>query len=86
LVGLLERGISQPQGLYLHTGHHKENKRTQTSISPVRVEPTIQVFEQAKTVHALYHTANVIVSHYSADKLNVIMFGSQIVYKINLLN
>jgi hypothetical protein len=38
---------------YLHTKQHKQNKRTQTSMPQVRFEPTIPVFELAKTVHAL---------------------------------
>jgi hypothetical protein len=52
-VGLLGRGISSSQGLYLHTRQHKQNKRTQTSMPQVGFEPTIPVFERAKTVHAL---------------------------------
>jgi hypothetical protein len=55
------------------TGHHPfarplpthrttqtQNKRTQTSIPWVGFEPTISVFERAKTVHALDCTATVI--------------------------
>jgi hypothetical protein len=52
-VGLLGRGISPSQGRYLHTEQHKQNKSTQTSILRVGFEPTIPVFERAKTVHAL---------------------------------
>jgi hypothetical protein len=52
-AGLLGRGISPSQGRYLHTEQHKQNKRTQTSIPLVGLEPTIPVFEQAKTVHFL---------------------------------
>jgi hypothetical protein len=37
-----------------------QNKRIQTSMSQVRFEPTIPVFEQPKTVHALDCAANVI--------------------------
>jgi hypothetical protein len=43
-----------------HTGQHKENKRTQTSIPQVGFEPKIPVFERRKTVHALDRTATVI--------------------------
>jgi hypothetical protein len=37
-----------------------QNKRTQTSIPRVGLEPKIPVFERAETVHALYHAATVI--------------------------
>jgi hypothetical protein len=46
------REISQSQGRYLHTGQHKQNKRTQISMLQMGFEPTIPVFERAKTVHA----------------------------------
>jgi hypothetical protein len=49
-VGLLGQGISPSQGRYLHTGH---NKRTQISMLQ-------EVFERAKTVHALDRAATVI--------------------------
>jgi hypothetical protein len=52
-VGLLERGISQSQGRYLHRTKQTQSKRRQTSMPWVRFEPTISVFERAKTVHAL---------------------------------
>jgi hypothetical protein len=61
-VGLLGRGISPSQGSYLHTGQHKQNKRTQTSMPQVGFEPMIPAFEQAKTVHALDRAATVIDS------------------------
>jgi hypothetical protein len=48
-------GISPSQGLSLHTEHHKQDKRTQTS-----ARPTIPVFERAKTFHALDRAATVI--------------------------
>jgi hypothetical protein len=51
------RGISLSQGRYLHTGQHKH---TQTSMPQVGFEPTIPVFEWAKTVHALDRAATVI--------------------------
>jgi hypothetical protein len=60
-VGLLGRGISPSQGRYLHTELHKQNKRTQTSMPQVGFEPTIPLFERAKTVHhALDRAATVI--------------------------
>jgi hypothetical protein len=46
-----------------YTGQHKQNKRTQTSTPLVGFEPTIPVFERAKTVHALDRAANVVGSH-----------------------
>jgi hypothetical protein len=60
-VGFLGRGISPSQGRYLHTGQHKHRtKRTQTSIPQVGFEPTIPVFEQAKTVRVLDRAATVV--------------------------
>jgi hypothetical protein len=53
-------GISPSQGRYLHTEQHKQNKRTQTSMSRVGFEPTIPVFERAKTVHSIDSAATVI--------------------------
>jgi hypothetical protein len=50
-VGLLGRGISPSQGRYLHTGQHKYG-----------FEPTIPVFERAKTVHALGRAVTMIDS------------------------
>jgi hypothetical protein len=45
-----------------HRTTQTRNKRTQTSMPQVRFEPTIPVFERAKTVHALDHAATVIDS------------------------
>jgi hypothetical protein len=59
-VGLLGRGISPSQGLCLHTGQHKHNKRTYTSVCGVGFKPTTPVFERAKTVHALDRAATVM--------------------------
>jgi hypothetical protein len=59
-VGLLQRWISQSQGLYLYTEQQTQNKRTQTSMPRVGLEPTIPVFERAKMGHALARVANVI--------------------------
>jgi hypothetical protein len=39
---------------------YTQNKRTQTSMLRVGFEPTIPVFERAKTVHALDRAAAVI--------------------------
>jgi hypothetical protein len=52
--------ISSSQGRYLHTGQHKQNKRTHTSMCKVGFEPMIPVFEGAKTIHALDRAAIVI--------------------------
>jgi hypothetical protein len=43
-----------------HTGQHKQNKRTQTSMSQVEIEPTIPMFEREKTVHAQDRASTVI--------------------------
>jgi hypothetical protein len=59
-IGLLRREISPSQGRYLHAGQHKHNPRTQTSMHRLGFEPTIPVFEQGKTVHALDSAATVI--------------------------
>jgi hypothetical protein len=60
LVGLLRREINPSQGLYLHTGQHKQNKRTQqTSMPEAGFEPTITTSERAKTVHVLDRSATV---------------------------
>jgi hypothetical protein len=59
-AGLPGWAISPLQGRYLHTGQCKQNKRTQTSMPQVGFEPTIPVFEQVKTAHALGRTATVI--------------------------
>jgi hypothetical protein len=56
----LSTGVSPSQGRYLHTGQHKQNKRTQTSMSQMGFQPTIPVFERAKIVHALDRAATVI--------------------------
>jgi hypothetical protein len=53
-----DQPVARP--LPAHTGQHKQNKRTQTSMLIVRFEPTIPVFERAKTVHALDRAATVI--------------------------
>jgi hypothetical protein len=53
LVGLLGREMSPPaRPLPTHGITKTENKRTQTYMTQVEVEPKIPVFERAKTVHA----------------------------------
>jgi hypothetical protein len=60
-VGLLGRGISPSQGNYLHREQHKHriNAHRHTPMPRVGFEPTILVFERAKTVHALARAATV---------------------------
>jgi hypothetical protein len=53
-------GSASRKACYLHTEQHKENKRTQTSMSQVGFEPTTPAFERAKTVHDLDRVATVI--------------------------
>jgi hypothetical protein len=54
-VGMTHWTGDQPvaRPLHTHTGRHKQNKRKLTSVLQVGFEPTIPVFERAKTVHAL---------------------------------
>jgi hypothetical protein len=60
-VGLLGRGISPSQRpLRTHRTTQLQNNRTQTSMPLMGFEPTIPVFERAKTVHTLDRTATVI--------------------------
>jgi hypothetical protein len=58
--GLLGQGISPSQGCYLHRTAQTQNELRQTSMPWVVFEPTIPVFERAKTVYALDHVATVI--------------------------
>jgi hypothetical protein len=53
-----DQPVARP--LPAHTEQHKQNNRTQTSMPRVGFEPTIAVFEQAKTVHALERAATMI--------------------------
>jgi hypothetical protein len=46
-----DQPVTRP--LPTHRAIQTQNKRTQTSVPRVRFEPTIPVFERAKTVHAL---------------------------------
>jgi hypothetical protein len=59
-VVLLERVISPSQGRYLHRTTQTQNNLTQTSMPRVGFEPTIPVFERAKTVYALDRAATMI--------------------------
>jgi hypothetical protein len=52
--GLCGQGISPSQGRYLHTEQHKHRINTEKHPwARLKFEPTIPVFERAKTVHAL---------------------------------
>jgi hypothetical protein len=56
----LDEGSARRKGFYLHTTTQTQNKRTQTSMPLVGLEPTIPVSERTKTVHALDRAATVI--------------------------
>jgi hypothetical protein len=69
-VALNGRCTSPSQGRYLHTGQRKHRINTQTSMPRVGFEPTIPVFERAKTVHAIDRRATAIgLIQYYAPKL-----------------
>jgi hypothetical protein len=53
-----DQPVARP--LSTHTATQTQNKRTQTSIPRVGFEPTIPVFERAKTVHVFDRAAIVI--------------------------
>jgi hypothetical protein len=53
-----DQPVTRP--LPTHRTTHTQNKRKQTSMPQVGFEPTIPVFERAKTVHALGCAATVI--------------------------
>jgi hypothetical protein len=53
LVGLLGRGISPTQGLYLHRTTRHRKKCGHTSMPRAGCEPAIPIFERPKTVRAL---------------------------------
>jgi hypothetical protein len=71
LVRLLGRWISPSLGRYLHTGQHKQNKRTQTSMPQVGFEVTIPAFEPAKTVYVLDRAATVMGSGLILQHVNL---------------
>jgi hypothetical protein len=56
-----DQPVARP--LPTHRTTQTQNKRTQTSMPRVRFEPTIPVFERAKTVHPLDRAATVIGSN-----------------------
>jgi hypothetical protein len=78
-IGLLRREISPSQGRYLHTGQHRHRINSQTCMPWVGFEPTIPVFERAKTVHALDRAATSIISLY------IILLLMQLVFVFSLL-
>jgi hypothetical protein len=53
-----DQPVARP--LPIHRSTQTQNKRTQTSMPSVEFEPTITVFQRAKTVHALDCAATVI--------------------------
>jgi hypothetical protein len=53
-----DQPVTRP--LPAHRTAQTQNKRTQTSMPQVGLEPTSQVYERAKTVHALDRAATVI--------------------------
>jgi hypothetical protein len=55
-AGFLGRGITRRKAA-TYTGQHKQNKRRQTGMLRVGFEPTIPLFERAKTLHAVYHAS-----------------------------
>jgi hypothetical protein len=59
-LGALGCGISPSQGCYLHRGQHKHRINAHRHPPRVGFEPTIRVFERAKTVHALDYATTVI--------------------------
>jgi hypothetical protein len=60
-----EGKISPTQGHFVHTGQYRQNKHTQTSMPLVGFDPTVSVFEPAKTVHTLDRSATVINLHFT---------------------
>jgi hypothetical protein len=59
-VGLLGRRSAPSQGRYVHRTTQTQNKRRQTCKPWVGFEPTIPVFERAKTFYALDRVVAVI--------------------------
>jgi hypothetical protein len=53
-----DQPVARP--LPIHRTEQTQNKRTQTSMPQVEFEPTVPVFEWAKTVHALDRASTVI--------------------------
>jgi hypothetical protein len=80
-VGLLGRGTSpSARPLPAHRTAQTQNKRTQTSMSWVGLEPTIPVFERAKTVHASDRGATVTgpMPFYSSKMWPYVYIGTEL--------
>jgi hypothetical protein len=61
-----------------------QNKRTQISMTRVEIEPTIPVFERAKTVHALHRAAT---SHKLAlIEKELVYFISEYTLRVSTVN
>jgi hypothetical protein len=58
-----DRPVARP--LPTHRRTQRENKRTHTTMPRVGFEPTIPLFERAKTVHALDRSGTVIGDVYT---------------------
>jgi hypothetical protein len=58
----VDQPVARPRPTHRTT--KTQNNHTQTSMPRVGFEPTIPVFERAKTIHALDRTATVIGSTY----------------------
>jgi hypothetical protein len=56
-----DQPVARPLPIYRTT--QTQNKRTQTSMPLVGFELMTPVFQQTKTIHALYHAATVISLH-----------------------
>jgi hypothetical protein len=63
-----DQPVSRP--LPTHRTTQTENKRTQTSMTRVGFEPTIPVFQRAKTVHALDRAATAIKAAVYRSSIN----------------
>jgi hypothetical protein len=60
--------MSSTQGRYLHTGQHKYDKRTRTSMSRVGFEHMVLVFERTQTVNGLCRSITVFGLRKSVQK------------------
>jgi hypothetical protein len=70
-----DQPVARP--LPAHRTAQTQNKRTQTSIPQVGFEPTIPMFERAKTVHALDRATTVIGSLKPSRIIVVLSLGAQ---------
>jgi hypothetical protein len=66
-----DQAVARP--LPTHRTAQTDNKRTQTSMPQVRFEPTITVFDPAKTVHALERAATMIGPQIFSRSVNVLL-------------